>query len=73
MEAGTRLRLEVSGQGTGVMEISDAPDFRNLAAAVPVFAENTAEYPLELKAGKRALYFRYCGTGSVNFIAFELC
>lgn len=68
----SKIRLEASGHGTGVMEVSDAPDFRNLAARVAISAGNATDSVMTMEAGTKALYFRYRGTDSINFIAFEL-
>lgn len=74
MDGEKQLTIELRGKGLGLMEISDTPDF-TAAAGIPVELDgNTKAFSgkLNLGKGKKALYFRYCGTGAVDFIAFEL-
>lgn len=75
MEKASRITVEAGGTGEGVFEVSDMPDFKQLCASIPVNPNGhkiSAEAPLMMKSGKKPLYFRFSGKGSVDFIAFEL-
>lgn len=75
MRDAKRVSITVSGRGTGVMQVSDREDFSTLVAEIPVQA-NKGEYrasaPLIIGQGICALYFRYTGSGTVDFHSFEL-
>lgn len=70
-----RIGVEVRGSGSGTVEVSCSPNFDRLVSVIPVDprGEKKWEYaPLTAEKGKRALYFRFCGTGTINFLEFEL-
>ncbi len=71
----SKISLTVSGNGSGHFEISNTMDFSEIAGDIPVelkgqemtFTENFCP-----QSGVMPLYFRYCGTGSVNFHRFKI-
>lgn len=74
MEGPTDLELEVKGNASGTMEVSTTPDFASPARIV-VHCHGPVERvrdQVDLGTGKKALYFRFCGTGAVDFLAFTL-
>ena len=56
------------------MEVSDSPSFDSPALIpVAVQSENkTFSRKINMGTGTKALYFKFRGTGAVDFIAFEL-
>lgn len=69
------ISAEVGGRGRGELLVSDTPDFRQIVACIPVDPANsrqTADVTCTIPDGVRALYFRFEGTGSVDFYAFTL-
>ena len=77
LNAPSRIALEISGKAEGSMEVSLNSTFDPLLAKVPVHLESSASpsrvlADLSPAQGKQALYFRFSGTGAVNFHAFEL-
>lgn len=69
------ISVTVSGRGMGVMQVSDQEDFSTVAAEIALRAdgqEAKASAPLKLPDGIRALYFRYQGSGAIDFYRFEL-
>ncbi len=76
LQAPARIALEISGRAEGTMEASLDPAFRNPVARVPVSTSSRditrTEAALEPAEGVQALYFRFSGTGALNFHAFEL-
>lgn len=71
----SRISLTVSGSGQGHFEISNTPTFSQLVGdvAVAVHGKETVFtgdfYP---QFGTMALYFRYWGTGRINFHKFKV-
>ena len=71
----TGIRCAVSGPCSGTMEVSDTPDFAQIAASIPVEAGKdmtNVTAPFHMTNGVKPLYFRYCGEGALNFFTFEL-
>ena len=69
------ISIVASGRGMGSVQVSDSPDFKVIAADVPLRPagkNETFAAPLHVSDGVKALYFRYQGEGSINFHAFEL-
>ncbi len=74
------ISVEISGTGAGEFLVSDTPDFQEVVGRVPIklLAKQSNNFRLEtsmrchLADGVRALYFKFCGSGSVNFHFFEL-
>ena len=74
MDGPKTVLVELRGTASGSMKVSDSPDFAN-GAVIPVSLNNstvTVGGTLDVGAGRKALYFQFCGTGAVDFIAFEL-
>ena len=74
MEGENTLSIELRGIGSGKMEISDTPDFIN-PFSIPVEVRSEAKIfsgKIDLGTEEKALYFRFSGTGAVDFVAFEL-
>ena len=69
------LRVSVGGQCKGTMQVSDTPDFKTVAAAIPVSSTGGRIWQsgkLKLENGVKPLYFRFSGEGALDFYAFEL-
>ncbi len=68
------LLVALCGKGKGAMEVATDPAFQELAARIPVEVTDTARIfqgPLSIPQGVHPLYFRYRGTGYVDFLTFE--
>lgn len=66
----------VRGKAEGMMVLSDVPDFARIWAEIPVKADSgqtiSSESRCRIPDGEHALYFKFEGIGSLDFIAFEL-
>lgn len=71
MDGAEEITLEYRGEGRGTMEVSDTADFAEICAKIPV-GNGEAKAKLTIGEGKKALFFRFRGTGSIDFIAFTL-
>ena len=74
MDGPKTVLVELRGTASGNLRVSDSPNFTN-GAVIPVSLNNstvTVGGALDVGTGKKALYFQFCGTGAVDFIAFEL-
>lgn len=74
MDGEKTLSVELRGTGSGCMEVAATPDFAS-AARIPVDVQGgkkTFSGKLNVGTGVKALYFKFCGSGAVDFIAFEL-
>ena len=70
-----RISVTVSGGGEGRILVSTKPDFSHLAADIPVFADRGKadfEADIQLSDGVYPLYFKFTGSGFVDFHSFEL-
>jgi hypothetical protein len=68
--------VTVSGKGEGALQISTGPDFGSICGEIPVLPMGEPEVfhaGCTLADGVHALYFRYRGSGYVDFHSFELC
>lgn len=76
MDRVRKIRLEISGDVSGLLQVSDTADFSRICAEILVKGTGTShmfyETDFESGQGKTALYFRYQGAGAMNFITFEL-
>lgn len=75
MDGADEIAVEVQGTADGAFEVSDCPDFSRICAKLPVKLDGKAQRisgALHMEKGKKALYFRFLGTGMLDFIAFEL-
>ena len=74
MDGVKTLSVELSGAGCGIMEVSDTPGF-NSPVRIPVTVQGsrkTFSSKITMGTGVKALYFKFRGTGAIDFIAFEL-
>ena len=71
-----KIAVEVRGSADGAMQVSADADFSRLLANIEIHGKRRPGGwfcgSLAQKAGNSALFFRYCGTGSIDFLAFEL-
>lgn len=71
----SRIRLRVKGNGSGRMVISADPEFTEIAARIPILCrscESDFQGEFHVEKGIHPLFFRYEGSGSVDFHEFEL-
>ena len=69
------VRVTVSGRGEGEMQVFVSEDFSAPAAVIPLRVCReifSAEGKLALDPGIHPLFFRYAGTGSIDFYSFDL-
>lgn len=70
------LSVKTGGKGSGKIRVSTSPEFTNIVAEIPVSAQgdrlisNSAR--AEVADGVWPLYFRYEGTGAIDFYSFLL-
>ena len=70
-----QIGVEIRGNGSGAVEVSHDPAFQQVISTIPVSPKDGKQWecaPLTAEKGRKALYFRYCGSGSIDFIAFDL-
>ncbi len=76
MGEATTVSVEVSGAAEGRLLVSETADFSAPNAVIPIHSQGggicRASAGLQMEAGVKALYFRFSGTGAMNFIGFEL-
>ena len=68
------VRLLIGGKAEGTIEASTEPDFKTLAAQVPVKTDGRTVWvcaQLSLPDGVQPLYFRFMGQGAIDFYSFE--
>lgn len=70
------VSVTLRGRAEGSFVLSNSPDFRIVAARLLVSMNSRNfikfESPCALPKGKQALYFKFEGKGSVDFLSFEL-
>ena len=69
------VSVELSGAAEGEFLLSDRPDFQTVSARTQLkLTGGRAEFhaPCAMADGERALYFKFCGKGSVHFHFFSL-
>lgn len=70
------VEIEVKGHAEGVMQISTVSDFREVCSEISVKADANIWKKhmagFQSGQGKKALYFRFLGKGSLDFNAFTL-
>lgn len=69
------VSVELSGTAEGEFLLSDTPDFQMISARIPLkLTAGRMEFRASciLADGERALYFKFCGVGSVDFHSFLL-
>ena len=71
-----RIAVSLRGTAAGKMLVSEKADFSVINAEIPVQLVHahagTFAAQLHIGNGKKALYFRYCGKGAVDFYSFRL-
>lgn len=71
-----QIAITIRGVAEGKMQVSDQPDFGNICAEIKICGKNKEPQRyndcLKIGKGKKALYFRYIGNGSIDFLSFEL-
>jgi len=72
IEENTKISVTTRGDGNGKMQVSDTPDFEKICAEISLPDCTGGTVLLKIEKGVRALYFRYRGTGAVDFISFQL-
>ena len=69
------VSVELSGAAEGEFLLSDRSDFQTVSARIQLkLTGGRAEFhaPCAMADGERALYFKFCGKGSVHFHSFSL-
>ena len=69
------IEIEISGQASGRMLVANTPDFAEPTACLAVKVEGdrrSFRTPMRPISGTQPLYFRFDGTGSLNFHVFTL-
>ena len=70
-----QVGITVGGVGEGRMQISTKPDFSAICGEIPIGTDGVymdLVTECSIPDGIHALYFRYVGSGIVNFYGFEL-
>lgn len=71
-----QIGITIQGNAKGIMQVSDKSDFGNICAEIEVSSRtkemHTYKGALNISRGKRALFFRFQGEGTVDFHFFEL-
>lgn len=69
------ISVTLSGKGVGRMQVSTTPRFSEIVAEIPVCVNGLTESvhtACSIQDGTYPLYFRYSGTGYVDFLSFTL-
>ena len=76
MGEANQIGITIQGNAKGTMQVSDKSDFENICAEIEVSNRekemHTYKGALNIPRGKRALFFRFQGEGTVDFHSFEL-
>ena len=76
MGEANQIGITIQGNAKGTMQVSDKSDFENICAEIEVSNRekemHTYKSALNIPRGKRALFFRFQGEGTVDFHSFEL-
>lgn len=76
MGEANQIGITIQGNAKGTMQVSDKSDFENICAEIEVSNRekemHTYKGALNIPRGKRALFFRFQGEGTVDFYSFEL-
>jgi hypothetical protein len=73
MGEATQITVKTTGSGVGKLVVSEKKNFSVINAELTIQAgvqETTA--PLTIEAGVKPLYFRFEGTGAMDFHSFAL-
>lgn len=74
-QVATKLEVKVSGDGKGMISVSQDKEFRELCCEIPVNCSNKEmafSKNAKFNKGVRPLYFRYQGDGFIDFTGFTL-
>lgn len=74
-EGQKKMNIVVSGKGEGNIQVSHSRDFQEIIAMIPVNPDGKKHrYSGDYKAqcGVKPLYFRYTGSGAINFHSFTI-
>lgn len=68
------VTVELGGTGSGTFEISDEPTFAKIIGVMVDVQGGKRSFSgrLDVGTGVKALYFKFVGTGAVDFHTFEL-
>lgn len=70
------VAVELRGKAEGELLISDTPDFKTVPASIPIKLNTDVwsklQAPCTMPDGTRALYFKFKGKGSLDFLSLEL-
>lgn len=76
MDGATEIVVKVGGDGKGKLLVSEKPDFSITNAEINIISSagiiSCVSSSLQVETGKKALFFKFVGTGAIDFIAFEL-
>lgn len=75
IESANGIKVELSGTASGVMQVSEQECFSVINADIPIQIKNERKMfsdSLRIDSGTKALYFRYEGSGTIDFHSFEL-
>ena len=67
------IQIEVGGKCAGTVEVSTVSDFSSVNACLPVQTQGKRtelSAPIAIDDGVHALYFRFQGTGAMDFYSF---
>ncbi|CUQ52428.1 MULTISPECIES: family 43 glycosylhydrolase [Hungatella] len=74
MGEANRIQIDIGGKAKGTVQVADNKDFITNCAEISIcISENkrmTFSSNLKMGKGKKAVYFRYRGSGYINFYAF---
>ena len=74
-EGASEICMDLSGTEEGKVQVSDSGTFSEIRAELPVSARGkrlSAAGTLRMPDGVRPLYFRFVGTGALDFYGFTL-
>lgn len=73
MTGADKISIEIGGSANGKMLVSEKEDFSVINASISVKeGMNRGSAGLKMKDGVKALYFKFTGSGKLNFYAFQL-
>ena len=71
-----QIRITLRGVAEGKIQVSDNGGFTNICAEIEIRSKDKQWHSysgeLVINKGKKALFFRFTGMGTVDFLSFEL-
>ena len=71
-----KIGVVISGYASGIIKVSESRDFSRVNAEIIIELESSTPVDFEVACsisdGKKALFFKFCGTGSFDFWDIEL-